>query len=152
YFAVTSNSVQTGAGLSLFGSLANSVSASGYFRFDALLTWNPFHFSVGVAAGISVGVDTPFGYVSVAGVRLEGRLSGPNPFELYGKFELDILCIPITWEDTFYFGETQHQETILVASVLPVLTTELRNARNLEATAASDGLVGVAAAGGWAGA
>jgi Family of unknown function (DUF6603) len=144
YFAITSNSVQLGARFDASLTVADVFTASGAIQFDAMLEWNPFHFSVGLSGGISVSA---FG-VNLAGVTLEGRLSGPNPFALYGRFTIQLLFFPFTWEDTYYFGDPQQQVTVPIASAVQALAEELTNAHNLAPTAPSDSYVALNGAAG----
>ncbi len=88
YFAVTSNTVQFGAGADLWASVAG-LTVDGHFSFDALLQFNPFYFVV----DLGFGVDVRAGAVELFGVHLDVMLEGPNPFHVVGSAEMKILGV-----------------------------------------------------------
>jgi hypothetical protein len=91
YFAITSNTVQTGAEASL-------VAAGGGFRveallgFDALFVFEPvFHFEIDFRVGASIRYH---GH-SLASVRVRGTLSGPGRWEVSGHASISLLFFDV---------------------------------------------------------
>jgi Family of unknown function (DUF6603) len=96
YFAVTTNSIQTGA-LIEAGWKVGPINAIGFIGFDALIQFSPFKFSVAFTAGMRIRV----GSVNVAGVHVKGTLSGPGPITISAEFCIDILFFDICWSGSF---------------------------------------------------
>jgi hypothetical protein len=100
YFAVTSNSVQFGAGVELEASVEiwpTTYTARGGFDFDVLLIFSPFR----IVADMSAGVSISAGDKELFGVDLAAHLEGPKPwfasgyasFRFFGlnvEFELEV--------------------------------------------------------------
>jgi hypothetical protein len=104
YFAVTSNSIQTGARAELWAG-AEGFTVEGGTSFNAILTWDPFSFAIGLRVWISV---TAAG-AELMGVLLAGRLSGPNPWKVFGKAEFRLLGVKVGFEIDEDFGELANE-------------------------------------------
>jgi hypothetical protein len=124
YLAITSNSRQFGARAELFAE-AGGFAVKGWLGFDALLVVVPLSFRVDFDAGMSLfrGSDR------IAGISVEGHLTGPAPFHAWGKGCLSLLffdiCVPFDAE----FGE--RRETSLPPSdPWPLLEAAIRRADN----------------------
>ncbi len=108
YFAVTSNTVQFGAKLSLYVE-AGPASVKGYLSFDALIQFNPFKFIVEIGAMLAVRI---FGE-DLLSIRLRFVLEGPSPWHAYGEGEISIsfffFSISITVHFDVTFGEDRKQ-------------------------------------------
>lgn len=108
YFAVTSNTVQFGAMLSLYVE-AGPASVKGYLSFDALIQFNPFKFIVEIGAMLAVRI---FGE-DLLSIRLRFVLEGPSPWHAYGEGEISIsfffFSIDITVHFDVTFGEDKKQ-------------------------------------------
>lgn len=108
YFAVTSNTVQFGAKLSLYVE-AGPASVKGYLSFDALIQFNPFKFIVEIGAMLAVRI---FGE-DLLSIRLRFVLEGPSPWHAYGEGEISIsfffFSIDITVHFDVTFGEDKKQ-------------------------------------------
>jgi hypothetical protein len=101
YFAVTSNTLQFGAGMSLYASAAG-FTLEGHLGFDALFVFSPaFHFSV----EISGSVDLKQNNSTLMSLNLDLLLDGPNPFHASGSVSVHILFFTVsvgfdaTWGD-----------------------------------------------------
>jgi hypothetical protein len=100
YFAVTSNTVQSGARVELYAA-AGSFNIYGYLGYDLLVQFDPFHF----VADISAGLALRDGSDEIAGIDVSCELSGPTPWHAKGDASLDILFFSIsvgfdvTWGD-----------------------------------------------------
>ena len=123
YQALTSNSLQFGARAELY--INAGVYVRGWIGFDALIIYSPFSFEVGFTAGLEIGV----GDVSLAGVSLDGSLSGPNPFRVRGTATLSVLFFDISVDVDKKFG-SEDQATLPTADPWPPLLNALKDPRN----------------------
>jgi hypothetical protein len=100
YFAVTSNTVQSGARVELYAA-ACGFNIYGYLGYDLLIQFDPFHFIADIGAGLALrhGDDV------IAGISVSCELSGPTPWHAKGDASLEILFFSIdigfdvTWGD-----------------------------------------------------
>ncbi len=99
YFAVTPNTLQLGAGVEA-GLEIGPLQAHGWYRFDALVQFTPFHFE----ASIDAGFDVEVGGVSLCGVRIEGQMSGPGPIVISARGSVKILFVRISGDVTVKLG------------------------------------------------
>ncbi len=87
YFAITSNTVQTGAEAQLVAS-GGGFRVEAFIGFDALFVFEPvFHFEVDFRAGAAIRWH---GH-SLASVQVHGTLSGPGRWEISGSASFSIL-------------------------------------------------------------
>ncbi len=93
YFALTSNTVQFGAGADVWAKAAGLI-VEGHFNFDALIQFSPFHFIL----DIGFSVDVRAGRVNLFGVHLALMFSGPNPFHVVGTATMKILGIRTSFD------------------------------------------------------
>ena len=120
YFAVTSNTVQSGARVELYAA-ACGFNIFGYLGYDLLIQFDPFHFVADIGAGLALrdGTDT------IAGISVSCELSGPTPWHAKGDASLEILFFSIdigfdvTWgDDTPQLPEpTEEVQPLVVAAV-----------------------------------
>jgi hypothetical protein len=122
YFAVTTCSVQFGAKAELTASVAGC-GVHGWFGFDALFEWDPFHFRVDVTAGVEIEV---FG-ATLLGIRLSGTLEGPAPWHIRAHGEVDILFISISITIDETFGDDDPAQIAYVPDVATGLVGALRD-------------------------
>ncbi len=133
YFAVTSNSVQFGAGVDFYFGVSG-FEVIGYLNFDALFQFNPFYFNISISAGLGVYL----GGSEIMGIHLSGTLEGPTPWHITGRVKFSILffiSISVSVETTW--GDSQNT-SLPDIEVLPELKKALQNKANwltpLEAT------------------
>ena len=102
YFALTSNTAQVGARLTLEVS-ASRFTLDGMLQFDALFEFAPFRFVVDVAGRVRLR----WGSRTLAGVYLEMTLAGPLPLHARGKatFKLGFLSLSASFDRTLDSGE-----------------------------------------------
>ncbi len=125
YFAVTSNTVQFGAGVDFLFKVSK-FKVIGYLYFDALFQFDPFYFNIALAAGMGVYV----GSSEILSIKLSGILEGPTPWHITGRVKFKILwvvkisvSIETTWGD--------NKDTSLPdIDVLPKLKEALENKAN----------------------
>lgn len=101
YVAVTSNSVQFGAHLTLAADIAGC-GVVGWFDFDALFQWDPvFAFRVQCSAGVAVRVLGE----TLMGISFDLLIEGPAPWHVRGSGSIELLLfsvsldIDFTWDD-----------------------------------------------------
>lgn len=97
YFALTSTTIQTGANFDLWGKKAG-FTITGDAGFDCIIIFKPFSFEVVVYFRIRAKK----GPVS-AGVKLEFKLTGPNPYKAngYAKFKVTCKTFKVRFSKTF---------------------------------------------------
>ena len=101
YFAVTSNTVQTGAEASLVAA-GGGFRVEAYVGFDALFVFDPvFHFEIDFRVGASIRYKS----ISLASVRLEGRLSGPGRWEVTGSATISLLFFDVSIDFEVGWGD-----------------------------------------------
>jgi len=133
YFAVTSNSVQTGARAEVFFGFS-ALSVEGYFSFDALLRFSPLYLIVEISTGFSVKV---FG-LGMFGIHLRGSLEGPTPWHISGSASIGFLFFSISVDVDQTFGE-RRAETLPPLPVLPALKKEFEKLDTWRATLPATG-------------
>lgn len=127
YFAVTSNTVQVGAKIDLHAS-AGGFGVDGHLGFDALIKFDPFKFYLDIAASLTF--STPFGD---AGISLEGTLSGPSPWHIWGKVTLSIGPLSPSVSVDVSIGQDKSGSKLPPAEVLPKVEQALGDDRNWSA-------------------
>lgn len=125
YFAVTSNTVQFGAGVD-FHFKAGPCEIKGWFNFDALFQFNPFYFKITLSAGLTVYAWGG----ELMTISFNGSLEGPTPWHITGKVKIKIIFIinisasvETTWGDS-------DTTAIPDVPVLPKLKEALSNKDN----------------------
>ena len=122
YFAVTSNTVQFGAGAELYFGFS-AISVEGHIAFDALFQFSPFYFIVQVSGSVSLKV---FG-TGVFSIKLAFELSGTSPWRAKGSGSISFLFFEVSADFDETWGEPE--DTALdPVDVLPVLAAELDKA------------------------
>ena len=104
YFALTSNSVQVGARADLWAG-GDGFTIEGGTSFNALITFEPFSFSIGMRVWVSVTA----GGFELLGVLLSGKLSGPNPWKVHGVAEFRLLGVKTRFSVDESFGELANE-------------------------------------------
>ncbi|MEJ8838073.1 DUF6603 domain-containing protein [Ramlibacter sp. AN1133] len=90
YFAVTSNSVQFGAGVELYAGTETALgtfAVQGRAAFDALIEFEPFRLLCQLLAELIVSRNG----VPLLMARLQARLSGPRPWNVVGAAEFELV-------------------------------------------------------------
>lgn len=98
YFAITSNTLQFGALAELYAEKAG-FNVKAWMSFDALLQVIPLWFII----DFNLGAALRRGGSTIAGVRLHGSLSGPNPYHAKGRACVSLLFFDICvgFDETF---------------------------------------------------
>jgi uncharacterized protein DUF6603 len=121
YFAVTSNSLQFGANVEAYAA-AGGFSIHGYLGFDVLIIISPFSFEFDFSAGF----DVAYNGTTLAGLNVDGTLSGPTPFHLHGDASITFLCFSVSASVDLTWGDST-QATLPQQPVLPDLYAALQS-------------------------
>jgi len=133
YFAVTSNTVQAGAGVHALAK-AGPAKIEGKLSFDALIQFSPFKFIVDFHASFSVTIKG-----KGLSITIDGTLSGPGPFRIKGTIKINILFIEITVKADVTIGPSKDKEELPPAKVLPKIVAEFNKPANWTAQLPASG-------------
>ncbi len=128
YFAITSNTVQSGAKVELYAAAAG-FNIYGYIGYDLLVQFNPFYFIAQIYAGLALRAGTSV----IASVSVSCALSGPTPWNANGKASLKILFFRITVGFNVTWGEDAPAQPLETADVLQLVLDALKDDRNWQA-------------------
>jgi hypothetical protein len=128
YFAVTSNTVQSGARVELYAA-ACGFNIYGFLGYDLLIHFDPFHFVADIEAGLALrrGDDV------IAGIDVSCELSGPTPWHARGSASFKILFfrIRIRFDETW--GDDAPALPAGTAEVLTLVAAAVDDVRNWRA-------------------
>lgn len=133
YFALTSNTAQTGADVRLRAE-AGPASVEGHIGFDALFRFDPFEFVVDFAASVAVEV-----HGKGLSVTLDGVLSGPAPWRVTGTIHVDLFLFDVTATVDVSFGAEEDREPLPSTEVMPKLLAAFENPENWMARSPAEG-------------
>jgi hypothetical protein len=128
YFAITSNTVQSGAKVELYAS-ACGFSIYGFLGYDLLIQFSPFHFIAQIYAGLALRA----GSSTIAGINVRCELSGPTPWNANGEASLTILFFEISVGFNATWGEQAPSQPIEEVNVLNLIVNALKDDRNWKA-------------------
>jgi uncharacterized protein DUF6603 len=125
YFALTSNTVQFGSAFALDANVLG-FGISGGASFDALIQFSPFQLTTSIGFHVSItaaGVD-------LAGVWLEGSLTGPNPWHVVGTATFKVLFVEQDIRIDELIGSRQSDPVPSDPGILDQLVIELERIEN----------------------
>ncbi|MGN6106369.1 MAG: DUF6603 domain-containing protein [Kofleriaceae bacterium] len=128
FLALTSNTAQIGAQVELYAS-AGPLNIKGSLGFEALLTLSPFQFRVDLWAGVALRR----GNKVLAGVHLDGTLTGPTPWRIVGEACLSLWFIDLCVGVDATFGGGQRVE-LPPREIWPLLRDALQRTESWETT------------------
>jgi hypothetical protein len=128
YLAITSNSLQFGAMAELYAA-AGEFSVRGWVGFDALIIFSPFSFRFDFDLGFSLSL----GSKRIAGIAVQGALTGPNPFHVWGEASITILFFDVSVSFDATFGDEKPEE-LPQRDPWPELSAAIADARNWSAS------------------
>lgn len=128
YFAITSNSVQSGAKVELYAE-ACGFNVYGYLGYDLLVQFSPFHFIADIYAGLALRAGTS----EIAGIHVHCELSGPTPWHALGDASLTILFFEISVGFDVTWGDEGPAQPLETADVLQLMKDALNDKRNWKA-------------------
>ena len=129
YFAVTSNTVQFGSAVDFYYKITNKYSVVGYLGFDILIQFNPFYLTAQIAASLALMKNGN----ALMSIYLGGSVSGPAPWHVKGKAEIEICGITLKANFDKTFGQPE-VTTLPDVLVLPRLLEALSNRSNWQAS------------------
>jgi hypothetical protein len=129
YLALTSNSIQLGARVSVYAE-AGGFGIDGGGAFDALVQWSPFH--VDVAFQAWVRIFGPTGTLLAARVAVD--VSGPSPWHVSGVVELQVLFVTVRVGVDLSVGDAASQRPIETADVAGLLWEQVSRTASWQAT------------------
>jgi hypothetical protein len=121
YFALTSNTVQTGARAEIYFGF-DGFYVDGHLAFDALFQFSPFYFEIGISASVTlhvIGID-------VLSIKLAFNLAGPSPWHAWGTGTVTILFWDISADFDVTWGDSA-DTTLPDIDVLPILLGDLND-------------------------
>jgi hypothetical protein len=124
YFAVTTNTIQFGAGLD-FSFKVSKFGVYGKFNFDVLIQFSPFKFIAGVSASVAVKL----GSSTLFSISLKFNLEGPTPWRANGHASFKVLFVKVKVKFDVTWGE-KRENALPAASVLPMLLAEVSKDEN----------------------
>lgn len=120
YLALTANTLQFGAALSIWAAEAG-FTAEGSTSFDALIQFSPFSFMVDL--GIRLAISA--GSADLLAASLSGRLTGPNPWHVTGEASFKILLVKTTLQVEATIGRKATEPPPKAVDVEELLVQEL---------------------------
>ncbi len=125
YFAITSNTVQSGARVELYAGAAG-FNIYGFLGYDLLVQFDPFHFIASIYAGLALRAGSSV----IAGIDVSCELSGPTPWDArgYGKFKILFFSIKIRFHETW--GQDPVALPVDTVDVLSLVEEAVRDGRN----------------------
>jgi hypothetical protein len=129
YFAITSNTVQSGARVELYAA-ACGFNIYGFLGYDLLVQFNPFHFIADIYAGLALRQDEDV----LFGINVHCELSGPQPWNANGEASIGFLFFSITIGFDVTWGEEAPalgQDTVDVLALVVAAVGDARNWRAL---------------------
>ena len=138
YFAVTSNTVQFGSHLELYYRIARGLHVEGYFGFDVLFQFNPFH----VQAHVEAGVAIKYGSRELLSLHLSLDVTGPGPWHLWGSASFKVWFVRIHVDVDAYIGSGQQQPALPATDVETLLVAALNAAASWEVEAPKTAMPG----------
>ena len=125
YFALTSNTLQSGARVELYAEAAG-FNIYGHLGYDLLVQLIPFHFVADIYAGLALRNGTDV----IAGIDVSCELSGPQPWHVKGDARLKVLffSISIGFDETW--GDDPVTLLLDLIDVLSLIEDAVKDSRN----------------------
>lgn len=125
YFAITSNTVQSGARVELYAA-AGGFNIYGFLGYDLLVQFQPFHFIANIYAGLALRSGTDV----IAGVDVSCELSGPTPWHAKGRASLKLLFFSISVGFDETWGDDAPALPVETVDVLALVVDAVSDGRN----------------------
>lgn len=129
YFAITSNTVQSGARVELYAE-ACGFNIYGFLGYDLLVQFNPFHFIADIAAGLALR----YGTTVLFSISVRAQLSGPTPWHVRGEASFSILFFEISIGFDVTWGDEAPEQIEETVDVFDLVRTALADDRNWTAS------------------
>jgi hypothetical protein len=125
YMAVTSNTAQVGASVSLFAQVTDNITAEGFLGFDALFQFSPFYFTFESSAMLAIKRKSK----NILSISLYAKVQGPNPWSVYGTAEIEVVGVKVQVNINHSWG-TANNTTLPNIQVLPLVKRALEDKYN----------------------
>jgi len=125
YFAITSNSVQFGAGV-YARAASGKASAEGRFGFDALFYFNPFRFTIGAYVSFSI----KYRRWTLCSGSVSLSLSGPTPWNASGEVSFRICGFGGSVSFSKTWGNSAPTQALPNVAVMPLLKAAMVDQNN----------------------
>jgi hypothetical protein len=132
YFAITANTLQTGAGVHAIAE-AGPATVEGTLSFDALIQFDPFEFVADFNASFRVEVKG-----KGLSITIDGTISGPGPLRVHGTVKIDLFLFSISANLDVRLGSGVSTE-LPRARIMPKLEEALGRPANWEARHPQEG-------------
>jgi hypothetical protein len=129
YFAITSNTVQSGSRVELYAE-ACGLNIYGFLGYDLLVQFNPFFFLADIAAGLALRDGTDV----LMGIDVHCQLSGPTPWHARGEASIDVLFFSVSVDFNVTWGDDTPSLPEQTVDVYPLVRAALGDDRNWRAT------------------
>jgi hypothetical protein len=138
YFAVTSNTLQSGARVELYAE-AGGFNIYGFLGYDLLIQYKPFHLEANLAGGLALrkGNDV------LMGISVHAKLSGPEPWHARGEASIKILFFKISIPFDETWGDDAAALPEQTVEVFPLIRAALNDDRNWRASLPANAHLGV---------
>lgn len=137
YFAVTSNTVQFGAGIDFYFGVAG-FKVVGEFGFDVLFQFSPFRFIADARARLAVMA----GSTELLSLSLEFSLEGPAPWRAKGTAKFKVLFFSVKVKFDVTWGD-KRDTSLPDIEVFPLLLEALEDSQNWRSITQSVGSSGL---------
>ena len=128
YLALTSNTIQMGARVTVYAEAAG-FGIDGGGSFDALIQWSPFRIDVAFAAWVRV--FGPFG--TLVGISVSLNITGPSPWHVTGKATIEVLFFSVHVNVDFTIGHAAQPTPVETVDVAALLWAEVSDRGNWHA-------------------
>lgn len=128
YFAVTGNTLQSGARVELYAA-ACGFNIYGFLGYDLLIQRKPFYLIAELHAGLALRRGTDV----IAGISVSATLTGPTPWRAHGKAKYKVLFFSITIRFDETWGDDAPALPEVTIDVLSLLKTAVEDVRNWRA-------------------
>jgi hypothetical protein len=128
YFALTSNSLQSGAKVELYAA-GGGFNLYGFLGYDLLVQFSPFRFIADIYAGLALRAGTDV----ICGVKVRCQLSGPQPWNVNGEASVDFFFFSVTVGFDETWGDRAPSLPQERVNVLERVVNAIRDDRNWRA-------------------
>lgn len=128
YFAVTSNTVQSGARVELYAG-AGGFNIYGFLGYDLLIHFDPFHFVADIEAGLALRRGSSV----ICAITVTGELSGPTPWHARGHASISFFFFSVSVGFDETWGDDAPALPADTANVLDLVAAAVQDVRNWRA-------------------
>jgi hypothetical protein len=138
YLAVTSNTIQMGARVTVFAKLGD-FGVDGGGSFDALIQWSPFALDIAFAAWVRVFGPTG----TLLAISVELNVTGPTPWHITGTAKVTVLFFSVSVGIDLTLGQAAAPQPVQTVDVATALWEQVSDPASWEAVEPAGGTSGV---------